>query len=102
MVAAPSGDALIACIRRLWREGGADVFLVRHLHRRSKKREVSTLIISRVIDTGRLAGEPEWDKDWENWKVTLVGVTVDGEEVGVGLAVDLIGERLWVITAFWR
>lgn len=55
-----------------------------------------------AIGSGRIVEGPEWNDEFENWKVRVDGQTVDGEGLSIILAVDLVAEELTLITAFWK
>lgn len=64
------------------------------------KRNVSTQDVLNALKTGQIIKEPEWDKEYENWKYRVEGVDTEGDDL---IAITVIFDAdlsLLVLTVF--
>lgn len=97
---APGRAQLTEEIRRILETGFFS--FTAHQGERSRERRIPHDSIVHAIGSGRIVEGPEWNDEFENWKVRVDGQTVDGEDLSIILAVDLVAEELTLITAFWK
>jgi len=72
----------------------------KHFQERSELRDISDFLAIEVLSAGKIVGDPEWSDEFENWKATVEGETLDGERIRIGVAVDLVDEKIYMLTAF--
>jgi hypothetical protein len=89
---------MVRAVRRLWEEGR--VVFMDHFRRRSDERQIPHSWLPEVFETAEIVSGPRWNGEHENWSVTLRGRNADGEEVTIGLGVDLGDEVLYLVTLF--
>jgi hypothetical protein len=94
----PSREAILLALRRILEEGWFE--RADHFRYRARTRELSDHLVFQVIERGAVVDGPTWDEKFGNWRVRIFGTTVDDEELTVGLAVDLVEERIYLITVF--
>lgn len=85
-------------IRRLWEDGR--VVFMEHFRRRSDERQLPHSWLPEVFETAEIVSGPSWNDEYGNWSVTLRGRNADGEEVTIGLGVDLSDELLYLVTLY--
>jgi hypothetical protein len=59
-------------------------------------------IVAMLEGTWSLVAPPEWDNDHHNWKYTLAGSDIDGDDLVLVVAVIVELDRIEIITKYWR
>jgi hypothetical protein len=89
---------MLRAVRRLWEQGR--VVFVNHFRIRSDGRDIPHSWLPAVFDTAQILLGPTWDERHGNWSVRIRGQNADGEDVTIGLGVDLADELLYLVTTF--
>jgi hypothetical protein len=81
-----AADAL-RILREVIREGAGKLVFSDHLFERQDLRHVTPRDVERALVQGRIDREPVWNDRYSNWE-TRVELSVDGANIGVGLAFE--------------
>lgn len=95
----PSQRAMLEAIKRIFETGH---FVPKnHLREREDQRDIPHSVLLQVFASARIVNGPDWDSDYENWKVVIEGDVIDGDDpVRIVLGVDLPGETLFVVSCY--
>jgi hypothetical protein len=73
----------------------------RHVVRESgPRRHINADDILKILETGMVSCNAEWDQTFQNWKYKVSGLYYDSDPLVVIVALDLSQDRLTVITAY--
>ena len=64
------------------------------------RRQVTTLDVVNTLKTGQIVRDPEWDKEYQNWKYCVEGIDTEADELTAITVIFAADLTLYIITVF--
>ena len=87
-------------IQRLLADGSDAISFSRHAYRRAAQRQLDRRDVQRVLTTGTVGANPEWNDQFQNWRYRVTGTDLDGEKLTLIIALEPKWTRITIITGF--